>query len=1103
MNTKLKKARKVLCFIITLIFLTATFIPLLSPVSNASVGDVASPLRILEIQPSTASDITDSIKTDLKDYLGRDLEITTMPMSLFISKVADINGYYDIVYIGNNQTGVDPYKAVYNGNSYSRFGPKVDNNPNLAASVLNNREFYSGNDISNLSANKIKNYIASGQLAIFDTGIFSNNTTKLFSNFNSYRTGFYNVKTGLAVNLLDNLKVYKNIGIHKRPLLNVTQCPLRYDGTNTVDNTGPLSFSMDLRNNNSSQPMTVKLFIDTNGDGIFKEETELAQKYENAVNTNISLNHLLSKNFTGLIPWKLEVIDNFGVKSYETGFTALKGAVRDIRVLQLLPNRDTVNLKLHTLGDELLKREDEYNITITEMKIGDFNNSYINGSKKVNGVTTLVDGRYTTKDGVTTILNSNYDMVIFGFNDSYDGDLSGSALDAMKEFADSKQSIMFTHDTIGFNNNNLTRRFKDMLGMNAFATDTAKPSGITVSTGMTRLALYNSNGMNHFPDTVLTHKINESYLTKYPFILEDIRVSPTHLQYLRLNAEDPEIVTAFTYKNENVYNHGSGIATLVTPTRLENLYHDYDGFNDYYTFFRGNLTFSGTGHSVINSLDEKEMFVNTMLRASAGSNQAPTVQILGINENQNIANTVSNIGFSVKASDYEDRNVKGKIYVDSNDDGNYNEAPVKVYDGTNTLQCDIAEAVSIANVNASTRFGIKVVVTDSDGAEGYAEIHINNKSNPTLTVGHTQVNCLVGDTVNMDLTVSANGTGLNTQYKELELTMGLNNSAFSTQTAISGSFDSTGIYKRSLSTVNFTPNPDITSQTDAISFTCKTKTEDGFYTTASLSYKEGTTPKTPVTGNVWIDVDEGQVSVVLQDIYGTVINDQAVTLKKYTDAACTVQDTFFSPRTASTVNGVASFNTVPTGYYAATTILPTGYGCEVEETKADGTIGTTVLTSGAVLSKEGDHKLEFGQSQSTMLITLPKIYLLPPTIAIVGNNLMGIWSKQDLKANITIIDDTKFTCSGDVTWSVSSGGGGAVIANKLIPKIDVVTGKVVKDVSGKDEFVVVKGTAVLTAKKLGDVKVTASAIVEDLNGNEITIHEDFVVTINNVKVDIN
>lgn len=1055
MNTQIKKRRKVYCLVLAVILFTTALLPLPGNVAQASNPP---PVKILEIQPSTSFDITSTIKASLKSELSREIEVTTMPMPLFISKAEEVNGCYDIVYIGNNTATTDKYNSNYKGNVYGRFGPQVANNWFYAKTVEGNKEFYAGNDISDIAASKLKSFIEAGQLIIFDSGIFSSGMkdTKLYKNFINYKnnsSAYTNVKCDNTQSLLEKLKEYKNTGMKKRPTLVLTQKPVEYNGNNIAENAGLISFAMNLRNNNSAAKMSINLYIDQNGDGVYKSD-EITSTYKDIGSMdNYSVNCHLPSKFTGLVPWKIEVVDDSGAKAYETGFTAVKGDEQKIRVLQLLPNNNdnSATLKLSTLSNfnsqNLLYKQGEYNIIVTEMKIGDFNTNYGN----------QVNGNPTT-------LNGNYDMVIFGFEDSYIGDLSGKALDDMIAFADSDQAIMFTHDTIGFTSSetNLTKHFRDRLGMNAFATDASKPSGVTASTGLTRLANFYQNGAPRFPDTIKTSKINESNLTKYPYILGDITVSPTHLQYLRLDPEDPDIVTAFTYRNEYIYKHGTRTATLVTPVSNEDMYHEYDGLNDYYTYFKGNLTFSGTGHSSIKSLEEVKMFVNTMLKASVGANHAPSVEILGLNDGQDIANTLEKLNFSLLAKDpdMDDKKLNCKVYIDNDGDGKYETSEsVLTLEGANALENELVKAVEMAkNVNNKvTQFKIKAVVTDQHGAQGSKEITINNKDVPVLNLGHNTVNRLVGDRADLNLTVTAQATKFSTTYSNLVLQMKLNTSAFKDIAAVGGgSVDGTGNYSRTLNSVIFNPAANIASQNGQLQFVCKK--EGVFSATSKLTYKDAINTTRTVEDPITINVKTGTVNVELKDNFGAAIGGHAVKLQKYSGDS-DVFDTGFAALTAVTdETGIARFTSVPTGYYGATIELPKGY-MPVDNSN----IGNSV-------TKKGGSQLNY--DNNSIVIAFPALYRVP-VITIHGKE-MFIWTKQQLTAET----EPDLYSDWQVKWQVAP---------------DTASEK-------PGDGIIDPDTGILTAKRVGNVVVTCTSINTDPGGNKASAQYTVIIIKNDIDI---
>ncbi len=128
--------------------------------------------------------------------------------------------------------------------------------------------------------------------------------------------------------------------------------------------------------------------------------------------------------------------------------------------------------------------------------------------------------------------------------------------------------------------------------------------------------------------TTKVSKINEGQITQYPYAIpDDLTVSPTHAQNYALDLEKDvngdDIVVWYTLED-------SGFAD-------ETNYYKYtvkDGALNYYIYSKGNITYSGAGHSAIAGDDEMKLFVNTIIRAITAGNTAPTVAV----DNGNKAN---------------------------------------------------------------------------------------------------------------------------------------------------------------------------------------------------------------------------------------------------------------------------------------------------------------------------------------------------------------------------------------------------------------------------------------------------------------------------------
>lgn len=114
-------------------------------------------------------------------------------------------------------------------------------------------------------------------------------------------------------------------------------------------------------------------------------------------------------------------------------------------------------------------------------------------------------------------------------------------------------------------------------------------------------------------------KVNSGQITTYPFkIPDDIYISKTHRQYYQLdfnedsdNDGESDIVVWYTLSNQNVYN--------VSPKDVR---------NNYYIYTKGNVTYSGVGHSnVTGSIDELKLYINTMIAAYSVVEHAPAISL--------------------------------------------------------------------------------------------------------------------------------------------------------------------------------------------------------------------------------------------------------------------------------------------------------------------------------------------------------------------------------------------------------------------------------------------------------------------------------------------
>lgn len=275
--------------------------------------------------------------------------------------------------------------------------------------------------------------------------------SKLYNNFIGFRNNnnYPNFVEVSSINAREIINKYNQC--KKRPNLLVTSKPKTYDGSdNSYTENRLMSYTFNM---NGSNNMVARLYFDINGDGIFKPNEKIVENEPKPSGDNYTISYRLPDDFTGLMPWKLEIEDvATGVKNYEIGYTAIKGTPLKIRVLQLIPTgKNTFSIKSKT---NKLYKEGVYDISVTEMNITDFQSNYPKPCRDTSG------------KEVPTLLNGNYDMIIFGFADSFGGYVIANssypkATQAIKDFIATGQSVMFTHDTVWYNEKDILQILLD------------------------------------------------------------------------------------------------------------------------------------------------------------------------------------------------------------------------------------------------------------------------------------------------------------------------------------------------------------------------------------------------------------------------------------------------------------------------------------------------------------------------------------------------------------------------------------------------------------------------------------------------------------------
>lgn len=208
-----------------------------------------------------------------------------------------------------------------------------------------------------------------------------------------------------------------------------------------------------------------------------------------------------------------------------------------------------------------------------------------------------------------------------------------------------------------------------------------------------------NTGFNNNNDlTTKVTKTNTGQITEYPYKIGSIQenqftdtsftVASTHAQWYQLNMEDPEVTVWYCLADDNKCiawndkigdsksgdsnNPGTAATYGVSPN---------DAANNYYIYSKGNVFYSGVGHSTVTGDMEAKLFINTMIAAYRASYEAPMVEILNESATLTSSNN-SDLSYEMTAmTEYGSGDI---AEVD-----NIEFSPVELNAITTTLSCSI------------------------------------------------------------------------------------------------------------------------------------------------------------------------------------------------------------------------------------------------------------------------------------------------------------------------------------------------------------------------------------------------------------------------------
>lgn len=738
-------------------------------------------IRILEIEPADSFKLNtgSSNKTGIYNKLIKDYKVIVehMTMPEFIGKTNKLNGKYDVVVIGRY----------------------VDNK-----CVANDYQFrdYKGleNDITDLKAKEITEFIDSGQLVYLDSYLYNTNAVKLSRHFTkSWNQSTNNLIKDMSVNdyydneiTLDKVidkyinRITENPKL-KRFNLSVPGKPISDSKNDELGNADRRKMKFDIKLNEIlDEDSTINLYLDINGDGLFKDE-EIVKTIKNSkfVDGSYSFEYNFHNDypeFIGYLDWRIEVVKpnvsgySNSIISYYDGnvlFRRIKKEKRVINVLQVSPysrnelgdnQSKNLNLKQNTEFQNLLKELKDYDIKIDVISYQDFYAGENRGP-----------GRDSLKE-------SKYDIVIAGFSDCYSDKMNQDALKQIKDYIKVGQGLMLTHDTLWYTledirkSNNIVQQFRDYVGQsrykdqwvnkyeidvdgkNKIPHDQDKPIGDSKEAiGSTLWAREKAEDVNKSNSTEV-YRVNKSLITNYPFELgENIRVRRTHGQYLQLNFEDENVIPWFTLTDNNKNNNDEN--TPYGGTNSGHIANKYDPRNNFYTYSRGNITFSGTGENTRENCpyptSELKLFVNTIVKAERGANHKPTITAL---ENVNEIPSNKDLEFKAVVKDVDGDKVKInsiKVKLEKDNDDKYedlskhNDLPSKLKSQGSSFDLKIPSSYFDNKINEDIT--ILIEAEDEKGAKRIKEYTVVPTLEALLVAEDQNVQALTGDDIELKI----------------------------------------------------------------------------------------------------------------------------------------------------------------------------------------------------------------------------------------------------------------------------------------------------------------------------------------------------------------
>ena len=406
-----------------------------------------------------------------------------------------------------------------------------------------------------------------------------------------------------------------------------------------------------------------------------------------AGNATYKLMYDLPDGYVGVIPWKLEVSQATNEYRYDSqsGYFYKKRSadeIENINILQIdTAGKSTFNMTTNDTFKKLINQVDDFSLNITYKNAKDYANEYKDGYldnydmiimgfgdmysiSNTNGCLDAIKAYIQSGKPVlfthdtTSFSNDSVGKNIWGYDfnkiirnevgmDRYgilenEGLQSGATLTASDNtsvLANGKYktiSELYSEATLYANANSTDIAYEPRsnrsiivrqnqgftyLNLSRYMPYTTKQSNnrnyYYLDTRYNKYQCYTGLSLLNSYTTTRAEQVNSGQITTYPFkINTSLNVSTTHRQYYQLDL------------NQDVDRDGE--SDIVVWYTLSGTGYDKsprDVRNNYYIYTMGNVTYSGVGHSEVNSEEEMKLYINTMIAAYNSGVHAPKVSV--------------------------------------------------------------------------------------------------------------------------------------------------------------------------------------------------------------------------------------------------------------------------------------------------------------------------------------------------------------------------------------------------------------------------------------------------------------------------------------------